>query len=226
MNRLQNRILNMNFGKTAKWFVLAALIIVILGGAAVGVAYRTQIQEAITYHQTYAEGNDSKTQEVQGQTVRGNEDNYFENENGGARGRAIEHMDFFDSAQITEPSTGAKIILGVYGLLCLLIGISYWLLIAAWLYQAAEKCSMNGLFWAALGIFFNLAAVITFLLLRSRKTICHSCGQRQNAAEYCRACGAPMQLKCSECGTVMDIRDAYCSHCGKNLKNDAPSEIK
>ena len=62
MNKLQNRIMNMNFKKTAKRFVLAALIIVILGGAAVGVAYRTQIQETITYHQTNSEGNESKTQ--------------------------------------------------------------------------------------------------------------------------------------------------------------------
>jgi hypothetical protein len=61
----------MNFKKTAKRFVLAALNYRHSGGAAVGVAYRTQIQEAITYHQTYTEGNDSKTQEVQGQTVRG-----------------------------------------------------------------------------------------------------------------------------------------------------------
>jgi len=222
MNKLQIRILSMDFKKAAKRFVLAALLIVILGGTAVGVAYRTQIQEAITYHQTYTEENDSKTLEVPGQSVRGNAENYFEKENGRARDHEFEHGAFFDSAQITEPSIGAKILLGVYSLLCLLIGISYWLLIPAWLYQAAERSSMNGLFWAVLGIFFNLAAVLAFLLLRSRKAICPKCGLRQNTAEYCRACGAAMQLKCSECGTVMNIRDAYCSHCGKSLKNDTP----
>ena len=222
MNKLQIRILSMNFKNAAKRFVLAVLLIVILGGTAVGVAYRTQIQEAITYHQTYTEGNGSKALEVPGQSVRGNAENYFEKENGRARDHEFEHGDFFDSAQFTEPSIGAKILLGIYGLLCLLLGISYWLLITAWLYQAAEKSSMNGLFWAVLGIFFNLAAVLAFLLLRSRKAICPKCGLRQNTAEYCRACGAAMQLKCSECGTVMNIRDAYCSHCGKSLKNDTP----
>ena len=226
MNRLQKRINNMNFGKTVKRFVLAALIIVILGGATVGLAYKEQIQEVITYHKTYTEKNDNKTREEQGQCFSGNNSNYFEKENGETRGRDIRHMDFFDSAQITEPSTGAKIVLGVYGLLCLLIGIFYWFLIAAWLYQSAEKSSMNGLLWAVLALFFNLAAVLAFLLLRSRKAICHNCGQRQNTAEYCRACGAPMQIKCWECGTAVDIRDAYCSHCGKSLKNDAPSETK
>lgn len=212
--------MNMNFKKAAKRFVLAALLIVILGGAVVGVAYRTQIQEAITYHQTYTEGNGGQTQEVQGQSGNVNKGNYFEKENGIAHNHEFEHGDFFDSAQITEPSIGAKILLGVYGLLCLLIGISYWFLITAWLYQAAEKCSMNGFLWSVLGIFFNLSAVLVFLLLRSRKAICPRCGLRQNTAEFCRACGAPMQLKCSECGTVMDIRDAYCSHCGKRLKTD------
>lgn len=224
MNKLQNRIINNNFGKTAKRFVITALLIVVLGGAAVGAVYRTQIQEVITYHQTYTKENDGRTPEVQEQTGRGDNENSFNNENDEAHDRGIGHADFFNSAQITEPSVGAKIVLGVYALLCLLIGISYWLLIAAWLYQSAEKCAMNGFLWAVLGIFFNLAAVLAFLLLRSRKTACPRCGQRQNTAEYCRACGAPMQLKCSECGTLMDIRDAYCSHCGKSLKNDAPSE--
>ncbi|MFB0920596.1 MAG: hypothetical protein QMB62_06900, partial [Oscillospiraceae bacterium] len=101
MNKLQNRIMNMNFKKTAKRFVLAALLIVILGGAAIGVAYRTQIQEVITYHQTYTEGNDGKMQEVQGQSVNGNKDNYFEKENGRTRDHEFEHGDFFDSAQMT-----------------------------------------------------------------------------------------------------------------------------
>lgn len=224
MNKLQNRIMNLNFKKTVKRFVLAALLIVILGGAAVGVVYRTQIQEAITYHQTYTGENGGKTQEARGQSVNGNYDNDFEKENG--RAREFENAGFFDSAQITEPSAGAKVILGVYGLLCLLIGISYWLLIAAWLDRAAEECAMSGFLWAVLGIFFNLAAVLAFLLLRSRKAICHHCGRRQSRAEYCRVCGVPMQLTCSECGTVTGLGDAYCSHCGKSLKNGTPIETK
>lgn len=218
--------MNMNFKRAAKRFVLAALLIVLLGGAAVGVTYRTQIQEVVTYHQTYSEGNESKTQEAQGQTVGGNKDNDFERENDRSGEHKFEHADFFDSAQMTEPSIGARIALGVYGLLCLLIGVSYWLLITTWLYQAAEKCSMNGLLWAVLGIFFNLAAVLAFILLRSRKAICLNCGQRQNTAEYCRFCGTAMRLKCSECGAVADICDAYCSQCGKSLKNGTPSKTK
>jgi hypothetical protein len=215
--------MNMNFWKIAKQFVIAALLIVILGGAAIGAAYRTQIQEAITYHQTYAEGNDSKMQEEQGQNVK---EKYFEKENVRARNHEFEHIDFFDSVQITEPSTTAKILLGVYGLLCLLIGVSYWLIIAAWLYQAAEKSSMNGFLWALLGIFFNFAAVLAFVLMRSRKAVCPGCGRRQDAAEYCRFCGVAMRHKCGACGVAADIRDTYCSQCGKSLKNDAPSEKK
>jgi len=224
MNKLQNCVMNMDFRKAARRFIIAALLIVILGGIVVGATLKTQIQEAITYHQTYDNGIDREASQVQAQTESDERDRYagenhgmvHENENDG----------FLHSAQITEPSTGAKIVLGVYGLLCLLIGVFYWLLIAAWLYQAAEKCAMNGLLWAVLGIFFNLAAVLAFVLLRSRKAICPDCGRRQDAAEYCRSCGAAMRRKCSACGALTDIRDAYCSQCGISLKQESQGKTK
>lgn len=217
MNKLQNRIMNIDFKKTAKRFIISALIILLLGGAIVGASYRTQIQEALTYHQTDFEGNDSKVQEVQNQTYT------METETGD---REMDHEDFFDSAEFTQPTVGAMIILGSYLLLCMLIGMSFWLLIAAWLYQSAEKSAMNGLFWAVLGIFFNLAAVLAFLLLRSKKAVCLNCGRRQNAAEYCRSCGVALQRKCGACGALTDIRDIYCSNCGEKLNQESDSEKK
>lgn len=223
MNKLPARIMSMDFKRTARRFFVAALLIVVLGGAAAGVSFRTQIQEAITYHQTYNNDREAHQNQTQAQIWGNNDRHAAEN---GREHRENENDGFLHSASITEPSAGAKILLGVYGLLCLLIGISYWLLIAAWLYQAAEKCAMNGLLWTVLGILFNLAAVLAFVLLRSRKPFCPGCGRHQDAAEYCRFCGEPMRRKCGGCGAAAGIHDAYCSQCGKSLKQEPRAETQ
>jgi len=213
--------MHLDFGKTAKRFIIASLLIVVLGGIAVGVTYRTQIQELISCHQAFEVGANLETKEAQSpaaennQVITGNDNKVHEHEHGG----------FFRSAQITEPSTGAKIVLGVYGLLCLLIGVSYWLLVAIWLYQAAEKSFRGGLMWLVLGIVFNLAAALAFVLFCSFKSVCPNCGLHQNASEYCRFCGAAMKRKCGVCGTVVNIHDKYCFHCGKSL-TESPDKIK
>lgn len=66
-------------------------------------------------------------------------------------------------------------------------GAAFWLLIAAWLYQAAVLSKMHRLIWFFLGLCGNLAAVVVFLLLRSliRKK-CDACENYQMMkAQYC-----------------------------------------
>lgn len=226
MNKLQARIMNMHFEKTAKRFVVLALLIVILGGVLTGVMFRTQINEAVTHYQTYENDNGNGSQKDYGKNNRYSENGYNENRGDRERGHDYEKADFFESGLFTKPSVGAEIVLGVYAGLCLLIALAYWLLIAAWLYQAAAKASMAELLWAALGFFFNIFAVIAFVIVRSLQPVCPGCGVRQKAAAYCRTCGTAMKRKCPGCGASADAEDAYCSHCGKALKNDKDSETE
>ncbi len=224
--------MNIEFGKTAKRFIVAALVIVLLGGVAVGFAFRTQMGEAAALHQanernfvssvqlTQAEvGNNGETsQDSEANSKNSEEKQGVREEHGNER----EHHEL-DFSKITLPTTGAKVALGLYGLLCALIGITYWLLITAWLYQAAEKSSMNGFAWSVLGLFFNLAAVLAFVLVRSQKVVCEHCGHRQNASFYCTACGERMKA-CDACGTFAGPSDNFCSLCGKSLKHDEPDK--
>jgi hypothetical protein len=53
MTNLQEKIMNMDFKNTAKRYILLSLVIVILGGILTGFLFRTQISEAVTWHQTY-----------------------------------------------------------------------------------------------------------------------------------------------------------------------------
>ncbi|MDD3194164.1 MAG: zinc ribbon domain-containing protein [Oscillospiraceae bacterium] len=206
MTKLQTKIMSMDFKKTAKPFILLSLVTVLLGGVLTGFMFRTQISEAVTWHQTYETGRDSED-------VRYDGEHYY-----GDREREHEGPDFFESGQFTQPTVVAVATFITYVSLCGLLAFAYWLLIVAWLYQAASKADMNRTLWSILGLFFNLAAVIAFLIARSLQTVCPSCGAYQKSGTFCRACGASLQLKCDECGTVVDGKAAYCPHCGKQLK--------
>lgn len=213
--------MNMNFKKTAKRFILLSLAIVLLGGVLTGFMFRTQIGEAVTYHQTYEKSRENEYRK-DNTNVRYDGENREDRE----RGHDYEEPDFFDSGQFTRPAIGAQIVGVTYAALCTLIVLAYWLLIMAWLYQAASKAAMNRTLWTILGLFFNLAAVIAFLITRSLQTVCLSCGAYQRAGTFCRACGAPLQIKCAECGSLIDEKDNYCSHCGKQIKHDNADKSK
>ena len=54
-------------------------------------------------------------------------DNGYKNEHSDRHER--EDAEFFYSAQFTQPTVGAKIVFGIVAVLCVLLGIAYWLLI-------------------------------------------------------------------------------------------------
>lgn len=211
MTKLQTKIMSMDFKKTAKRFILLSLVIVLLGGILTGFMFRTQISEAVTWHQTYESNRGSEDVRYDGEHYYGDREREHE--------REYEGPDFFESGQFTRPTVGAIATFITYVSLCGLLALAYWLLIMAWLYQAASKADMNRTLWTILGLFFNLAAVIAFLIARSQQTVCPSCGAYQKSGVFCRACGASLQMKCGECGTVVDGKAAYCPHCGKPLKD-------
>ncbi|MDD4699766.1 MAG: zinc ribbon domain-containing protein [Oscillospiraceae bacterium] len=226
MSKLQNRVMSMNFKKAGVRFIIIALTVILLGGVAVGVTFRTQISEIITYSQK--EDQNELTNEQQEQLTEDNEkynqkENQEENqeEDGEHYGKSENNdHEFFDSAQFTKPSTGMKIALCSYIGICGLFALAYWLIIAAWLFQASVKAGMSSLLWTALGLFFNVLAVIAFLIVRNFMNVCPNCGTYQKSAKYCRSCGAEMQIKCAGCGTVVKPMDLYCSHCGKELNSN------
>nr|WP_217936466.1 zinc ribbon domain-containing protein [Enterocloster clostridioformis] len=219
MSKVKKRVLQMNFQKLFKRFLLISLAVVILGGVLVGVSFRTQISEGISYVQQSEQEEDRFEADAERQTDRP-EDGYFEQ---GDHRDHREH-DFFEHIPITKPSFGAKIILCAFVCLCCLIFVAYWLIIAAWLYQAAVLAGMNGFLWLLAGACGNLFAVILFILVRNviRKK-CSACGQWQQVkAKYCAHCGTQLYEKCPACGEMCANSDQYCSACGNRL-HDAES---
>jgi hypothetical protein len=145
-------------------------------------------------------------------------------DDGGYNGHERRDEGLWHDFTFTEPSTGAKISVAVYGLLCCAFLAAYWLLTAAWLSGAASAAGMNAALWALAGFVGNIGAVVLFLILRSRKHKCAACGRYQDKAEFCRFCGARMGGRCKSCGAEVGVKDIYCGRCGSALSDGTNQE--
>ena len=203
MNKIKQKIMQTNFTKAFKRLLIAALCVAILGGGASVFLLRTQIGEIVSY----ARQEEMREDEKDSQT-----------ESGGLHGEEKDGKEQHDKEAYDKEPHGNE-----HGdLLCLLAGVAFWLLIAAWLYQSAVLSKMHGLIWFFLGLCGNLAAVVAFLLIRSliRKK-CDACGSYQTMkAQYCVQCGAVLTVKCPECGANNEKGNHYCHNCGSSLTKE------
>lgn len=209
MTKIWNKIMKINFSKKLKEFVVGALCIILISGGTTAFLLSPQIAEVITNIQNYQENEDN--------SIHSSEQNQLEEIEIGEKHH--KENDVFENMNITKPSVLAKIAIGVTGLICALTAVTFWLLIAAWLYKAAILSGMNGLLWFLLGLCGTLFAVILFHLVRSfKRKKCSSCGHYSSVtARYCTECGAVLTEKCTECGGSARSDDKFCPSCGKQM---------
>ena len=191
-----------DFRRPAKRLALAALIVVLACGSLSAYLFRTQLSQLAALR--------SADPPSAAQTQPGGDGAYD--------GHEREEIDAFDSGLVTRPSAAAAAAGVTSIVLCGLCALAYWLLVAAWLYQASARAKMNRALWTILGLFANLIAVLAFLIVRGRMTRCPSCGAWQKAAPYCGGCGAKLQLVCPHCGRVCAVSNDFCPNCGTALR--------
>lgn len=213
--KLKNKIMNINYRRTGKIFIIVSLILILTVGTISAISLKTQINEAISYCRSYE--NDSE--------------NYYDTEMSGSLNEHEfkcektdkEHEFKFEEIpeeSFTEPSLFSKICVAVLGVICLIAAAIYWFLIAGRLYKAAAESSMNAVFWGILGLIFNLTAVILFMIVRRNYPVCTHCGKRRKSGNYCRYCGKNLSVFCGNCGEKADKKDLYCHNCGKKLRDN------
>lgn len=239
MKKLKSWALNTNYKKFFTWFFLISLVLLILGGIAMGLAFRTQISEGISYAQEWERNKDSYRSDWEDgmrdrtwHSQHGEHDDYdFYDDHdfhdgydvydgfGSRYGNGHSEYGWSDNVPFTRPSTGAMVLAGVFHFLCFLIFAIYWLAVVAWLYKAAVLSDMNHWTWPLAGLVGNLCAVVVFLVVRSvTRQKCPSCGRWQKkGAPYCANCGATQQGVCPNCGANVNRSDQYCPTCGKKL---------
>lgn len=192
MSKIHEKVMKADFAKSLKRLIIIAVCVMLLGGGTSAAVLASQLGGA-------ASAICQREQVVE--EYRGDE------------------HDFLDNMTITGPVVGALITLGLTALLESLFLLLFWLLVAAWLYQAAVRSGMNGLLWLAVGLAGNVFGAAAFLLARSFIRIkCPSCGAFLPVkAQYCPKCGAAVYEKCADCGEACAVDDTFCSACGKPL---------
>lgn len=201
IEKLRQKILQAKFGPLVKRLVIVALCVVLLGTALSAALLRPQITQAISAAQLMEE-------------YSGQEEWMFREQHG---------LCGFDDWEglfwhVAEPSVPAKVTLAVFAGALLLLSAAYWLLIPAWLYQAAKRSQMNGLLWPLLGLVLNLWALALFLILRSAlRQHCAACGLWQRRGSYCHACGKKLLVSCPFCREKCGPDSSYCPECGAKL---------
>lgn len=205
MKNLQEKMMTVSFGKLLKRWITAALCVVLLGGGVSAALLTPQIRETITAVQTIHQQKDQWEHDFPS-------DGY---DREGEHKNRVEVEDVLRNS-VTRPSIAAVLSIGVTALLCGLLALAFWLLVAAWLYQAAALSGMSGPLWGVLGLCGNVFAAALFAIVRSfiRKK-CPSCERFQDKkAAYCTACGSAMSRKCPECGVDCPVYAQFCPSCG------------
>ena len=209
MKNFHEKMMAASFGKLIKQWVAAVLCVVLLGGGISAALLAPQIRETITAVQT----------------IRQQKDQWEHDYHDDGHDREEEHKDRVEAedifrASVTRPSAAAGISVGVTVLLCGVLALAFWLLVAAWLYQAAALSGMSASLWGVLGLCGNLFAAALFVVARSflRKK-CTACGSWQDKkTAYCTACGGAMNLKCPNCAADCPANSQFCPACGVKLE--------
>ncbi len=194
MKHWKERILQMKFGKLVKRLTILSICVILLGGILSVVLLQPQISQITSAVQ-------------QAEQIDGDREEHFRDREG-----------WDDRYGISEPTLPVKGTLLAIGAVFFVLFAVWWLLVPAWLYQAAMRSQMNTLLWPLLGLIWSLWGLLLFLVIRSLlRQRCSSCSTWQRKASFCRTCGAKFHVTCPVCGTDCTPGDQYCSHCGSSL---------
>lgn len=196
MKRFKENVMATDFKIFFKRLFAIAMLVVVAGGAFSAFTYRTQIQEGIAYHQTNAvlEGKDQKEEKS---------------------------WELADQV-FTEPTTGQKAELGIYVGACAVLLVTYWVSLAAWIYQRATRSNFFPMVWFILVLLSNAVGAGVYFITQSVFLIkCPHCGSYQSKKNrYCKECGELLIHTCDHCGAVYEPNQNYCVNCGKKLEGN------
>ena len=233
--RLKEKILRANFRKIARNFTILAILFLLLSGILTAAVLSPQISEI---YGLWQQGNlsDEKAPATGGNQTSGRAADQSPNQTSGRTADQTGHGSTVQAGseeehgvhesewedilrtQIMPLSTGQGIALVSVGFGWLILIAAYWLLVAVWLYQAADRARMKRSLWFLAGMIGNGAAVAAFLLLRGfLRTMCPKCGTWQKKAEFCTCCGAALMRECPNCHALASHADKFCASCGKEL---------
>ena len=199
-----------DFGRVFKRLLILSVVLALAGGFLSAVLLQPQIAQAWALEQSVEQQYQQYAQQWDGQNGRQTYGRDWENWD-----RWDDWGDWEELSGITALSLPVKITLAGVGCVFLLLAMAWWLLMAAWVRQAAGRSRMNTVLWPLLALAFPVGALLVFLVVRSfLRRRCPACGQWQEKLPYCAHCGTAMAGKCPACGASCRTEDKFCSACG------------
>ncbi len=216
MTKIKEKILNANFKKIPRCFIVIVFIYLLAGGILGVMAVKTQLSEIISLKEkgaVYLEENKNKDEVYEEYSKKKDKEKHHSQK---------EEWKNILKTQITPLSFNSKIILVIILGIGHILMLVYWILISAWLYQAADKAKMRKNLWAAVGLIGNILAVILFISVRDYIRIkCSHCDEWQKKNQFCIKCGSSFNKECPSCHSIVAQSEKYCGFCGTSLiEND------
>ena len=156
---MNEKILARNYKKTFIIILILALALGAATGVAIPLSLRTQISEHSVMIQQMRQEYLRQTQN-NAAARQGNAEYDFED-------YVDDHEETWES-EMTPLSATNYVVIGGLGVLWLALLVWYWATVMGWLYKSAVWENMNRSLWMILGGFFNVFAVLAFLIVRDR----------------------------------------------------------
>lgn len=209
-----NKILKINFKKTSLRFITAAVIAVVLCGIVNVFNFAGRVPTWRSQINTIK----SEYKASQNVNVSSDSQNYRKHDH--EKYKHGEDSDYNDEIEqkiksVISLTTMDKAIIGVTGVIGVVLGAIYWILVVLWMTKRAYLDGANIVIVGIAALLFNIAAVAAYYIYRSLVNRCPSCGKIQKRnAEFCSYCGHNIVKTCSKCGAKIKFTDKFCNKCG------------
>ncbi len=199
LEKWKQRAINMNLRKAVIIFIITGFALVIASSAALYSNFQGRVAEWEQFAETDRE-HEGKDKEYDGDFKEKKEKDLED----------IQKRLFF--------SAGDLALIAGCGIIGVVIGIWYWLLVMIWAYRKSYHMGVNSMLWVFAALFFNLAAIAALYIYAMLKGTCKNCGRIKNGTvKFCDRCGTCLKIKCPQCGQEIDVSSVYCSNCGKKM---------
>lgn len=212
LEKWKQRALKMNLTKAVIFFIITGLVVAIGFSAAVYSNFQGRISE----WEQFAE---MDREHGRGEKEFG-EEHKFDSGDQEHDGDITERKekDWEEIGKRLYLSAGDIALIAGCGIIGVVIGVWYWVLVLIAVYRKAYRMGVNAALWMFAALVFNLAALVVLHLYAMLKGTCTNCGRVKNGSgKFCDRCGNILKKECPQCRQVTDIAAAYCSNCGKKL---------
>lgn len=210
LEKWRHRALKMNLGKVVIFFIITVFVVVIGFSAVVYQNFQSRIFEWEQFTETDRDhGRKEYDEEHKSDFGDWEHDREF---------KEGKEKDLEDISKRLYLSAGDLALIAGCGIIGIVIGIWYWVLVLIAVYRKSYRMGVNAALWTLAALFFNLAALAALYLYAMLRGTCTNCGRVKNGSgKFCDRRGNLLKKECPQCRQTADLSSVYCSSCGKKL---------